>query len=438
MEWQEALNQPFTAQGIHIGGIYPFTIGQTISPLVIQERVKQSPFFCVDFPDRETFIEYRRVMYDPEHEQRWRDPAQILFFETLLHTVTLSTGRKLEAVPFRAYLTIYPSGFVTIIFWIRMSEYVFQSDEIIELTAIARGTIERIDPSQKASINVQWGHQSIIVSNIVEICGMLEKEFSSTFLKKSGDKESPIQFLYPIVYVQEVSGCKTARDIIERYPRTITGLSNLWTRIASFLKQEEVRRTIEGDTHPFEIGAKFVSNCCTIELHPEIDEAFLKQERLTAEENHYLERTFLAFNCEIPVIQFFILRTYDAELSKMHGYLSPSRRLLLNPLYPFTLVYNAIQLTKLQQQLTLAINQFRGIYLTRKSYLQRSFNAHRAAFGTSNVEESIDKKLLALQNHLSTTYSMLTTIFILILSILAVIFGLIQTIGALRSLGGLP
>jgi hypothetical protein len=432
----EAVNQPFTAQGLYIGGVYPFTIGQTISPSLIQERIKKSSFFCLDFPDREKFVEYRTEMHDPEHS--WHDSAQVLFFETLLHMVTLSTGRKLEAVPFCAYLSVYPSGFATIIFWIRMSKYDFQGDEIIELTALARGTTERIKPLQKSSIDVQWGNELIIVNNIVKICEMIEEEFSSKFLQKSGDKKPSIQLSYPIVYVQEVCNCKTASDIIERYPQTITGLSNLWLGISSYLNQEEVRRTIEGNTNPFEVGASFVSTCCTIELHPEIDKAFLKLTGLDSEQNHFLERTHLAFNCEFPVIQFFILRTYDAKLSKMHERLSPTRRLLFNPFYAFRLMFSAIQLTKLQQQLTLDINQFRGIYLLRKSYLQQSFNAHRAAFGTSNVEESIDKKLLALQNHLSTIYSMLTTIFILMLSVLAVIFGLIQTIGALRSLGWLP
>ena len=374
-------------------------------------------------------------MHEPEHS--WQDPTQVLFFETILHIVTLSTGRKLETVPFYAYLSVYPSGFATIIFWIRMSEYAFQSDEIIELAAITRGTSERIKPLQKISIDLNWGHQIINVNNVVEICEMLEKEFSFKILQKPGSKPS-VQFLHPIVCVEEVSGCKTAGDIIEKYSRTIAGISNLWLGISAYLNEEEVRRTIEGNTNPFEVSASFISTCCTLALHPEIDEAFLKETGLTSEQDHYLERTHLALNCEFPVIQFFILRIYDAKLSKMHGLIIPSRRLLINPLYPFKLVLSAIQLTKLQQQLTIDINEFRGIHLLRKSYLQRSFAAHRAAFGTSNVEENIDKKLLALQNQLNTTYSMLTTIFILILSILAVIFGLIQSIGALRSLGWLP
>jgi hypothetical protein len=244
MESREVVKGPF-ARGLYMGGIYPFTTGQTISSSLIQEKIKGSSFFCLDFPDRERFVEYRWDMHEPEYS--WHDLTQVLFFETILHTITLSTGRKLENVPFYAYLSVNPSGFATIIFWIRMSEFTFNSDEIIELVAIMRGTGERIKPLEAVSIEIKWGNQILNVKNMVEVCERIEQEFSLEIITKVPEI-SPIQFVYPIVYVEEVPGCKTARKIIERYPRTITGLSNLWIGISAYLNQQEVKRTIEGDT----------------------------------------------------------------------------------------------------------------------------------------------------------------------------------------------
>lgn len=433
MGFLKAPNHIFSAHGLQVGGVYPSYVGQSITPQMVQEHFQHSSLFRLDFADRNDFLHYRKEMYNPE--QSWTDPAQLLFSEAVIETCTLSTGRKFGNLPFQAYIAVYPLGFTTIIFWIKLETYDFQADEIIELTALAHGTSERINRKHQAKVCFRWNNQTHLLNNFLEICKLLENDFRKSVTSKSKHEKEQIQIAYPMIYVQEVIGCKTARDIVDKHKHTITGIANLWPRITSYLKDEEVALTIKNDVHPFVFGLNVISTCCHVELHPERDDAYLKKEGLSFEENLYEERIFLSLICEIPVIQFFILRTYDAELSTMHERIRPSKLSLVNPLYPINLVYNAIRLTKLQQELILAINYFRGIYLPRRAYIQRITDAHRAAFGTSKVEESIDRKLLVLQNNVSTTYSMLTTILVLLLSFLALLVGVIQGIAAVISLG---
>jgi hypothetical protein len=426
------LIQSFEARGIHIGGIYPFRV----CPETLK-RIGESEIFAHDSAEIDKFMRHRRIMYGPE--QRWSDPLKVIYCETTLQKCNLSNGREFKEVPYRSYMSIYPLGFVTMVFWVDLDKHTFKADELIELATLARGTGERIKYPKKASLYVKWKHRVEPKENFVEICELVEAELREVVPESiphsDQSKKTVVQFAYPIVYIREVPDCESAQDIISKYARVVAGISNLWHYNMQWLKDEEINRMIETDHHPFEYGLNCQSSVCTVELHPTNLQQVVAKRGVTADEHHYRERNLLTFVCEPPVGQVFIMRTFDEELMKIRSeFPSPGRLSFLNIIYLLRLLMRAVRMTKFQDQLIHSMDQFRNIYLVRRSYMPTAIDLLRKAFGTEKVEESVDRRLADLQKSIQMTYSMLTTSFIIILSIVTAILGLEIVTNAIRKL----
>ena len=337
----------------------------------------------------------------------------------------------MSEVGFEAYLSAYPLGFADIIFWLDLSHYQLCLEEMIELVAISRGTSEKIDPTRDHVIEHAWLHNQGELSSLNDVCQVLQKKFQQGFLHPTHLTIPFVGFVHPIIYIKEVTGCKTAQEILERYSREISGLSNLWIYDTYWQKERHVKETVKNDVHPFEYGVTCISTACTAELHPSMTVSIAEKERQPLDAHHIQELCFLFFLCEVPLSQFFILRAFDTSISRLLG---PGVNILSmwNPLGVVSLVRRASQLTEFQRRLTYFLSQFKYTQTARKSYLQQAVDLFRAAFSVPQLEEAIDNKIMLINAHIGTLYSMLTTIFVLILSIAAVVLALIQVLSALK------
>jgi hypothetical protein len=410
----------FTANGMLIGGVFPFPIKGTLNstlPSIGSLFKSNGELF-------NKYSNFRKRMYDPE--QRWSDASQVLVFEAEIRSIAISSGRVINNVSFSACLSTYKIGYGVISFWVDLNNAALELNEIIELAALIRGTVERINPENRASIEFSWENGYKTVPNFRIICELIEDAFENEFVSKNSKIEKFTQFIYPLLYIKDVKYCKNSDDIINNYSKEIAGITDLWINDTIYLKDEKLANIIETDIHPFKYGLTCVSSSCTLELHPSLTDRIAEKENQSLENHHLQEFLYLCLLCEVPVAQFYILREYDEEISVLQTKLQFSTVQLLNPLFLFILIFRAINSTNIQRKLILSINELRFIRLTRKSYLRGAIATFRNVLGIHEIEESIDKKISSINNNINSTYSMLTAIFTLIISLTALIIALFQ------------
>jgi hypothetical protein len=235
-----------------------------------------------------------------------------------------------------------------------------------------------------------------------------------------------VKFAYPILYVGDAIGCETADDLLSKHPKAIAGLVNLWINDSQNLKEADVMAALKTDFHPFDYGVSCISGSCTIELHPANTRDIAKAEGISLEEHHFRERMFLAYLCEPAVAQFYALRIYDDDASELLARLQFKNHVVFNPILVVQLLFHAIKLTRFKRTLTQAVQQFRDSRARRKPYMNRAIQSYADAFGVQKVTESLNQKLQAIDGLIGTTFSMLTAVFTLFLTIAATCVAIIQ------------
>lgn len=403
----------FQGKDVYIGGVHPSYIpNQSLAQLN-----KISGPFSYNFPNKEQIESYRRQTFDPE--KNFVNLPELLFCEVEISSLNLSSGRKIDSVILSSYISVYPSGAITNIFWLGLNGNVFVERELIELIALSRGTIERMDPSNKTSITYNWLGENRECSNVLDIINGIEIEFRRMYSANNSQELPEIRFTYPILYVGEVLGCDSAQEIIVNHQRPIAGLLNLWMNNTQFLKDKEISSSTAFDYHPFSYGSLYISTSCVVELHPKNVQRISDFEKQTTDEHHLRERTFLGILCELPVAQFYVLRVFDELLSSDIRRLQISKRAFYYPIWIIWFI-RVIRLFTLKLRLHSGINEFRNIQLTRKSYSRLMMESLQSQFRTSALAESVDKKLAALDTIVNSTFNMYTAIFALVLSLLAI------------------
>lgn len=346
-------------------------------------------FRCA-FTEKDRFLEFRRRTFGPERS--WRDAAHVSFTEICFPCFRLSSGRDLSPAHLRVYISVYPVGISTMVFWLSLGEQEFHEQELIELTALARGTDERIDPSTPASLVVDWPLGRKLFSSLFEVSEYIREEFCANYSLDENRKRSAFQFVYPLLYVGEVLGCESAEEICKLHGKSVAGLLDLWIHDSQWLKDEEITRALQTDLHPFTYGATFVSSSSTIELHPSNIRIIAELEGQSLKDHHFQEMAYLAVLCEMPVAQMFALRIYEKELLKIVEELPLSGTAMWSPLFIPRLLYHAILLSSIRRHVTRSVNQFRDVRIMRKSYAKRVLELYQEAFSISQLMESIDNK----------------------------------------------
>lgn len=404
---------------IHVGGIYPFQVTSDISQHLYSDR----GMFAATSARDPSILRFRRLTFDPE--KSWTDNAAVFVSNIQVQSLALSNGRTLQPHSLTSYLSVYPSaGIGTIIFWLKLGSDVLEEKELIELIALSRGTVERIDANRASYIGVEWLGQHVAMNSLLQVCEAVEKEFRQLYRAEKHDVYS-VQFAYPLLYVGEVVGCTTADDIVSRYKRNIAGILNLWIRNTHMLKDKEIANATQLDIHPFEYGVTYMSTSCTIEMHPYNVRDIADIENQELAEHHIREMSYLAILAELPVAKLYVLRLYDVLLSKGLKDIRVSKH-PFNLVSPVILFIRAVRSSILRRTLTLAVNEFRNIHLTRKSYGMVVMDAYELQFSIPQLAESVDKKLSAIDTIVQSTFSMYIAIFTLVLTILGIYLALPQ------------
>jgi hypothetical protein len=73
------------------------------------------------------------------------------------------------------------------------------------------------------------------------------------------------------------------------------------------------------------------------------------------------------------------------------------------------------------------MRQFRTVLLTRKTYMTESVDALRRSLGTERIEAGVDRVLRDIQRDTEVAYSMLTTMFVIILTIAGTLAGIVAS-----------
>ncbi|MGH2413227.1 MAG: hypothetical protein ACRDEA_05965 [Microcystaceae cyanobacterium] len=231
------------------------------------------------------------------------------------------------------------------------------------------------------------------------------------------DNTTKIKFLYPILFVGEMPDCSSKEEIIKKYSKEITALSEVWIENFKKLSNGEIERVIKTDFHPYNFGVSLMTSGCTAEFHPEKgineDDDDLRKERLV-----------LSTLCEIPVSKYYLLRLYDNQFANDDIAIFPKilpENIPLYLIFPLYLIIRAFQLTLFRSEQLREVNRFQNVYTTRKSYIRFLFDRYDSIFKLSLIEESLERKIQSLNDSIRTVYLMLTALFTLSISIISLI-----------------
>ena len=404
----------FETKRLFVGGIYPFKLG-------VGFTAEGDNFFRSQAGEAKRQREYRRTFFGPELQLQLI--IDVLSFQIIAEELQLSNHRKLHNLALTGAIFVYESGFCSMIIWLDCgSSLIFSAGEVVELTALVRGTSEeRIVKSQNPSLVIRNGDVLHSFSNLLEVF----RYSKSLFLASSStlwEERQDLEFCFPLVSLGDLQSCQTMSEARSSYANEIAGILNLWIDNYDLMKEKEVARAWDTDFHPFEYGITLVSSNCALEAHPSMHDEIARRRTLDRRKQHHRERAFFAQICEFAVLELYIIRTFDVdftELQKLFGKLQINARRLVNI---FGLLRDAIALSSKQNRLLSDVAFFRIPYFARKSYILRGVGILRSQFGTDLLYSSLDSKLNALKGTTETIYSMLTTVFVLILTMLGTLF----------------
>ncbi len=419
----------FTAKKTFLGGIFPFKIENCSFKNFDSISVNT---FKTETAEKGIFLEHKKRIYTGQ--KNWTIPARTLFLDFKIVELELSNNRKFSNLDFKAYVSIYELGFTSITFWIDFYRFSLSYEEIIEVSALIKGSDERIDKQNSAASNIciMISDEQIQVKNFVSLCNRLAKILTSEL--KGGITNDDFDFVYPLVYVGRVADCTCANELREKYGKEISGIIDLWHISSPWIKEEVILENLKADIYPFSFGLSFLSTTCTVEFHPNNFSQFIKKNKLKEIEQHFSERTILSFFCEVPVVQMFILKEFEKDLNDI--FIKIKSNIVsnfLNPISIYYLISKSTSIDRIKTEMTLSISRFRDIHITKKSYLPETIKKLRHLLGTDDIEKNIETKLTYLQNYISTNYSLITTIVVIIISIFATLASLIQAFIALSS-----
>lgn len=422
---QAAVSTPsarvFLANGVWVGGVFPARIATT-TPTGVDwaERLPLSVADC------SVFAEKRRVLFGPE--QPWSDLPELVCVETEVSHIQLSGGRVFDDIALEVYISFYDYGIVTMVFWLDFSAYALNYSEVVELASLVVDSNEQPGDPLPPGIGVRWGDGiRSDASSFQDICRWMEEELREAVPVKLRTADPEIRFSYPLVYIAEVPSCETAEELARYHPFEIAGLANLWLDNADLLKVDELGDVLRNDLHPFRYGATYIAHCCAVELHPKNLTVIADRRKKGLAAQHYRERAFLALECETPITQYFVVRAFTTRAADMRRSLAPRGIWrLLNPVVSGRLVVRALQLSRLRRDLGLAMLQFRNIYLRRKPYVRKGFELVAEYLGTHRAEAILERTLEELGSDIQMTYSMVSTLFLVLLTIVGTALVLVQ------------
>jgi hypothetical protein len=314
------------------------------------------------------------------------------------------------------------------VFWLDMHADEFELPEVAEFAALIRGTEERITSARIPSICISGEKGDVEVRSIYRVCELVEEKLRRLSSRPWTERGISVQFVYPMIYVCRVAGCRTAEDILLDHNRTIAGLLNIWLDNTDSLKAREANVVRGLDWHPFDYGVTCLTSVLALELHPSNLEDIAKRRGIGLDGQHRRERTFLSFLCEVPVAQRFIMMCFDEDLSAMQQESSPEFALpTLNPIRLMKMTLRVLRVSQVHADISRTMRQFRTVLLTRKTYMTESVDALRRSLGTERIEAGVDRVLRDIQRDTEVAYSMLTTMFVIILTIAGTLAGIVAS-----------
>ena len=415
----------FEAGLVAIGAIYPFHESVNLIPIIENNSISK---WNSNFERVQDVKLSRRWAYNSDLQ--YEDFAKLYGQKIHLDSLRLSTGRLLYKLIANTTLCVYPYGFSSIIFWIDFpKDELFSVPELIELAALARGTSERIIKGKNA-VEARVIMKSAQFPNLFELNKHVYKQSFPSSFKMSQDSIFA-HFSHPMIYVGNLQGCDSSADISSSFATELTALSHLWLDSQKMIKAQEIQKVLDMDYHPFTYGISISSMNCTIEIHPEkqvLDIAAL--EGISVIEHHWRERSQLTSSIEISILQYFVFRWFNMKLSELLKEETLKPIDLVNPLKIPSLIQRIIKLTSLRENFIQAIAQFRNSYLKHRNYIQFVSDIFAVQLNINFLEEEVRFKLDSITKNIELSYSTLTTMFVIFLSIVATILAIIQTIAA--------
>jgi hypothetical protein len=414
----------FISKGAYIGAIYPLKLPKGFS----SQNTLINTLFNDNFDERDEVLLLKKNIFEPDSD---KVSSKVFKTNFIIKYLRLKSGKEIRDTKMDTYFFVYDDNFGSFVYWLDFKHYELEYEEIVELGALAKGTFVRFE---KLSFTITLDGKTFEASSFHDICHLLEKKIFQIFQKDNHSKRIP-SFSYPAIYLIELPDCNTSDDIIRKYPKEIKGITNLWLSFEmDMLKEKDVFKTLHTDYHPFNYGVSVASKVCSLEVHGNSINEATANYKMDFFQMHFEERFDWIFQCELPIMHYYILRRFDSLLSNTPNNLPSIYSIIKKPFLIFQLFGQLIFLSNIYRKVIHSLNEFRQIYLTRREYSNEALNIYFDIFHIDLLNHELDKKLVNLQNEINLSYSMLTTLFFFFLTILGTIFAFFEAYSALIGL----
>jgi hypothetical protein len=408
----------FIASGITIGGVYAF-------------KAQSQKDYSFNFSDNRLRFEYeyyssKSDVYDVIGNKKLvfgekrglNIPEQSLRLKGSVG-IALSDGTYLNGLALNCHISIYLQGFSSVLFWIDISENDLNYNQIVEIVGKARRASGNAVTNKL--ITISQGIKLYKYSDFHQMLGVIEKDICIGVGAREADQNQET-YIYPITYIHEVKGCKNSKQIVENYSKQIVGLCDTWKYYNKFFKQTEIARILATDLHPFEYGVSVYTSSGMVELHSENFKELKKHTGYTTTQQHIYEQVFLYIICEVAILHLYVLKWYDDQLT-MIG--MKSFRLRWNFI---GFIKHLNRITNLHNVTIRTLSLFKNTYFVSKSYIPYTIDKINEVFRIDKFSESVKDKLNDIKQQLTIAYSMTTTVFVIILTVIGLIFTIYQVL----------
>lgn len=407
----------FIANGLSIGGVYPFKTKQRNNKENTTVEKNSIPFQFVKYgveSDIYDIIGNKKLVFG--ENQTLCKPIEAYRLNTLIN-VKLNNGIVYENLKFTCIISKYKEGFSSLLFWIDLSTNKIPYSTIIELISIVRQTSGNEDSASIIIINSQ--KISSEFKDINKLIKEIQRGFLSMF-EECWEELDSNNYIYPITYIYEVEDCKNSKQIINKYGKEIAGICDTWKHYYNYFKESEVQRIVDSDLHPFDYGVSVYTSSGMVELHSENFNELKKITKYTSSEQHIYEQIFLYIICEVSILNLYVLKWYDEQLTKIG---LKSFKLRWNIIGFFIQLKN---ITNLHNSTIDTLSIFNETPNLSKSYIPLTIDKLNTIFGIDKYTTSIRDKLNDIKQQLTIAYTMTTTVSIIILTIVGIVFTVFQ------------
>lgn len=415
-------SKEFIADGVILGGIYAFKLGNCESYCLKNKKVSNR-FEFSEYDNQEDeyrIIENKNAVFGKN--QKWSLPELKLKIASTID-ITLSDNKIFNNVKLHGYISIYYQGFSTILFWMDIENEELNYLQILELISLIKD--QQFNNQSAENIVFKQYEPFIKYNSFLNLFQGIQKELELQLeLPCSFDYNNSL--IYPITYIKEVKNCSTSSDLIKYYSKEIVGICDTWKHFYTHFKESEIKRVLDTDIHPFDYGLTVYTSAGMVEIHSSNFGELIGSSNITHPQRHFYEQIFLYILTEVSILNLFVLKWYDTQLTSVG--LKAFKAHLKLMLY----IKHLNKITRLHNSTIESISLFKDVHFASKSYIPQATNEINNILGISKFSESVKDKLNDIKQQLTITYSMITTVFVIILTVIGLLIGLSQIFIALR------